>query len=206
MAEKSPLDGPAVLVVGRGISDDLVRRVQKALAAVPEVQVISDFRSVRDQLKVLLNSLQSEEQLLQDKIIVRLQDYAEKLEQARRSGREKVDALIEGAPDGIGVHEIDNQKVILRVSPSELKLLGYRTKLDMVGKPVWKFVVMQETAQRSIEKKMSGSIELKPFVRTYARADGTPIRLVIVDRFIHDPSGSVVGICSVIAESALSGA
>jgi hypothetical protein len=76
----------------------------------------------------------------------------------------------------------------------------------MVGKPVWKFVVMQETAQRSIEKKMSGSIELKPFVRTYARADGTPIRLIIVDRFIHDPQGGVVGICSVIAESALSGA
>jgi hypothetical protein len=65
---------------------------------------------------------------------------------------------------------------------------------------------MQETAQRSIDKKMTGSLELKPFVRTYARADGTPIRLVIVDRFITDSQGIVVGICSVIAESALSGA
>ena len=205
MAEKSPLDGPAVLVVGRGVTDDLVRRIQKALAAVPDVQVVGDFRAVRDQLKMLLNSMQSEEQILQDKIIVRMQEFADKLEQARKLGREKVDALIEGAPDGIGVHEIDNQKVILRVSPSELRLLGYRSKNDMIGKPVWKFVVMQETAQRSIEKKMSGNIELKPFVRTYARADGTPIRLVIVDRFIHDQTGSVTGICSVIAESALSG-
>jgi PAS domain S-box-containing protein len=206
MSERSPLDGPAVLVVGRGVTDDLVRRIQKAMSAVPEVQVVGDFRTVRDQLKMLLNSMQSEEQVLQDRIIVRLQDYAVKLEQARKEGREKVDALIEGAPEGIGVHEIDNQKVILRVSPSELRLLGFRNKSDMVGKPVWKFVVMQETAQRSIEKKMSGNLELKPFVRTYARADGTPIRLVIVDRFIHDPQGGVVGICSVIAESALSGA
>ena len=205
MAEKSPLDNPTVLVVGRGVSDDLVRRVQKAMAAVPEVQVVSDFRTVRDSLKVLLNSMQSEEQVLQDKIIVRLQEYAHKIEEARKLGREKVDALIEGAPEGIGVHEIDNQKVILRVSPSELRLLGYRNKSDMVGKPVWKFVVMQETAQRSIDKKMSGSIELKPFVRTYARADGTPIRLVIVDRFIYDGTGAVTGICTVIAESALSG-
>ena len=206
MDQKSPLDGPAILVVGRGVTDDLVRRVQKAMAAVPEVQVIGDFRTVRDSLKMLLNSVQSEEQALQDKIIFRLQDYAHKLEEARKQGRDKVDALIENAPEGIGVHEIDNQKVILRVSPSELRLLGFRNKSDMVGKPVWKFVVMQETAQRSIDKKMSGNLELKPFVRTYARADGTPIRLVIVDRFIQEPGGGVVGICSVIAESALSGA
>jgi len=204
MADKS-LDGPAVLVVGRGLSDDLVRRIQKAMTAVPDVSVITEFKAVRDQLKQLLTAMQSEEQILQDKIITRLQEYAEKLEQARKQGRDKVDALIDGAPEGIGVHEIDNQKVILRVSPSELRLLGYRSKTEMVGKPVWKFVVMQETAQRSIDKKMSGSIELKPFVRTYARADGTPIRLVIVDRFIHDETGSVTGICSVIAESALSG-
>jgi PAS domain S-box-containing protein len=203
MTEKS-LDGPAILVVGRGITDDLVRRIQKAMLAVPDVEVVSDFKPVRDQLKLLLAALQSEEQLLQDKIVTRLQDYADKIEQARRLGRNHVDALIEGAPEGIGVHEIDNQKVILRVSPSELRLLGYRGKQEMIGKPVWKFVVMQETAQRSIDKKMSGSLELKPFVRTYARADGTPIRLVIVDRFIHE-GGTVTGICSVIAESALSG-
>jgi len=34
----------------------------------------------------------------------------------------------------------------------------------------------------------------------------TPIRLVIVDRFIQDAGGNVVGICSVFSESALSGA
>jgi len=204
MAEKS-LDGPAVLVVGRGVTDELVRRIQKAMAALPDVQVVSDFKTVRDQLKLVLSAMQSEEQALQDKIIVRLQEYAEKIEQARRQGAGKVDALIDGAPEGIGVHEIDNQKVILRVSPSELRLLGFRSKSEMVGKPVWKFVVMQETAQRSIDKKMSGSIELKPFVRTYARADGTPIRLVIVDRFIYDGTGAVTGICTVIGESALSG-
>jgi PAS domain S-box-containing protein len=204
MADK-PLDGPAVLVVGRGVTDEVVRRIQKAMTALPDVQVVSDFKAVRDQLRAILTAMQSEEQVLQDKIIVRLQEYAEKIEQARKQGVDKVDALIDGAPEGIGVHEIDNQKVILRVSPSELRLLGYRSKAEMVGKPVWKFVVMQETAQRSIDKKMSGSIELKPFVRTYARADGTPIRLVIVDRFIYDGTGAVTGICSVIAESALSG-
>jgi PAS domain S-box-containing protein len=195
-----------VLILGRGVTEDLVRRIQKALTAVPEVQVVSDFKAVRDQLKIQLGSVQAEEQALQDKIILRLQDYADRLEQARKQGKDKLDALFLNAPEGIGVHEIDNQKVIQRVSPSELRLLGYKSAADMVGKPVWKFVVMQETAQRSIDKKISGSMDLKPFVRTYARADGTPIRLVIVDRFITDASGTVVGICTVIAESALSGA
>jgi PAS domain S-box-containing protein len=204
MAEKS-LDGPFVLVCGRGVSDDLLRRIQKALSAVPEVQVVSEVRSVRDQLRNLLNSPQPEEQVAQDKIVARLQEYADKLEQARKVGAEKVDALIEATPDGMGVHEIDNQKVIQKVSPSELRLLGYRNASEMIGRPVWKFVVMQETAQRSIEKKMAGHLELKPFVRVYARADGTPIRLVIVDRYIYDAAGSITGICSVIAESALSG-
>jgi len=195
-----------VLILGRGVTEDLLRRIQKALTAVPEVQVVSDFKAVRDQLKIQLGSVQAEEQALQDKIILRLQDYADRLEQARKQGKDKLDALFLNAPEGIGVHEIDNQKVIQRVSPSELRLLGYKSAADMVGKPVWKFVVMQETAQRSIDKKISGSMDLKPFVRTYARADGTPIRLVIVDRFITDASGTVVGICTVIAESALSGA
>jgi PAS domain S-box-containing protein len=199
------LEGPAVLVVGRGLTEDLLQRIHRAMSAVPEVQVVTDLRAIRDQIKVLLNTLQSEEQVLQDRIITRLQEFAARLELARRQGKEKLDPLIENAPDGIGVHEIDNQKVITRVSPSELRLLGYRTRNDMVGKPVWKFVVMQETAQRSIDKKISGNQDLKPFVRTYARANGTPIRLVIVDRFIHDDTGNVVGICSVIAESALSG-
>jgi PAS domain S-box-containing protein len=206
MAERSPQDGPTVLLAGRGVTEEIIRRVQKALTSVPEVQVVTDLRAVREQLKVLLNNMQSEEQALQDKIIVKLQDYAERLEQARKLGKDKLDALIENAPEGLGVHEIDNQKVIQRVSPSELRLLGFKNKADMVGKPVWKFVVMQETAQRSIDKKISGSMDLKPFVRTYARADGTPIRLVIVDRFITDAGGTVVGICTVIAESALTGA
>jgi PAS domain S-box-containing protein len=205
MAERSPQDGPTVLVLGRGVTDDLVRRIQKALAAVPEVHVVGDFRAVRDQLRALLASMQSEEQALQDRIILRLQEYADRLEQARKQGKDKLDPLIENAPEGIGVHEIDNQKVLQRVSPSELRMLGYRAS-EMVGKPVWKFVVMQETAQRSIDKKMSGSVDLKPFVRTYARADGSAMRLVIVDRFIQDAGGNVVGICSVFSESALSGA
>jgi hypothetical protein len=71
----------------------------------------------------------------------------------------------------------------------------------MVGRPVWEFIVMQEVAQRAMDRKLSGTVELKPFVRTFLRADGSPVPMVLLDRHRKDVQGSIVGIRTVGMET-----
>ena len=96
-------------------------------------------------------------------------------------------------PAGLGFHEIDSNHVVTRVSPEELRMLGY-TKAQMVGRPVWEFIVMQEAAQRSIDQKLKGSRELRPFVRSFRRSDGTAVPMLLMDRHLVDKDGRPTGI------------
>jgi len=86
----------------------------------------------------------------------------------------------------------------------KLRLLGYKSAADMIGRPVWKFVVMQETAQPAPSTRRSGRRGPET-VRPYLRAPPTaaPIRLLNRGPLITDSAGAVVGICTVIGESAL---
>jgi len=65
------------------------------------------------------------------------------------------------------------------------------------------FIVMTETAERAIGKKLSGDQELKPFVRTFKRKDGSAIALALLDRCLRDANGQVVGLRTVIAPADL---
>lgn len=134
-----------------------------------------------------------------DELIARLTEYQDRLDAARSEGTTRYLAAFRDSPAGIGVHEIDADKVIRRISPEELKILGYRED-EMLGHPVLEFIVMQEASQRAIEQKMKGVRELKPFVRTFRRADGTALALTLLDRLLTDVSGEVVGIRTVLTE------
>ena len=123
----------------------------------------------------------------------RLRDHLVELEQAQAQGPARFRDVFERPPAGIGVHELDDQGVITRVNAEELRLLGY-SEGQMVGRPGWEFVVMQGASQRSIEKKLSGEKELKPFVRTFQKADGTGVALLVLDRLIRDAHGRARGI------------
>lgn len=59
---------------------------------------------------------------------------------------------------------------------------------------------MQEAAKRAIEQKLKGEKELRPFVRSFRRADGTAIALMLVDRLLRDPKGAIVGIRTAMTE------
>jgi PAS domain S-box-containing protein len=135
-----------------------------------------------------------------EEAIARMQAYQDALEQALGRSRNHYDALFDKPPGRILAHEIDMDKVVLRVSRFELELLGYRED-QMVGRPVWEFTVMQEVAQRAMDKKLSGSVELKPFVRTFVRADGSPLPMILLDRHRKDAQGSIVGIRTVGMET-----
>jgi len=72
----------------------------------------------------------------------------------------------------------------------------------VVGHPAWKFAVMQETSRRAVERKLAGG-ELKPFVRTFARADGSAVTLAIVERHVRDAAFRITGIRTALMEIAL---
>lgn len=123
----------------------------------------------------------------------RLAEYLDVLERAAAEGAARFREAFERSPAGIGVHEIDARGVLTRVNAEELEMLGYRAE-EMVGRPAWDFAVMQGVSQRSIEKKLSGEKELKPFVRTFHRKDGTGMALLVLDRLVRDAAGKPTGI------------
>jgi PAS domain S-box-containing protein len=140
--------------------------------------------------------------LPRDEAIRRLTEYQDRLDEARKAGTASYDTTFAQSPAGIGVHEIDAAKVLRRVNPEELRLLGYG-EAQMLGRPVWEFIVMQEASKRAIDDKLSGGRELKPFVRTFKRADGSPVAMLLVDRLLKDGKGQVVGIRTAMTETSL---
>jgi PAS domain S-box-containing protein len=99
----------------------------------------------------------------------------------------------------VGVHEIDTAARVLRVNRAEQLLLGY-TAEEMVGRPVWEIIVMKEASRRAIDQKIKGERELKPFVRSFRRKDGTAIALLLADRYLRDASGEIVGLRTAMTE------
>jgi PAS domain S-box-containing protein len=154
------------------------------------VAAVADDRAMSDR-----NPLPREE------AIARMQAYQESLAQAFGRGAALYDALFDKPPGPIAAHEIDGSKVITRVNPFELELLGYRRE-QMLGRPVFEFIVMQEVGKRAIDKKLTETGEIKPFVRSYVRADGSAVPMLIVDRQRRDGAGRVLGMRTVMMETA----
>ena len=126
-------------------------------------------------------------------------EYLDLLERMQGEGPLRFKEAFEKSPPGVGVHELDREMRVVRVSPEELRLLGYRAG-DIVGRIVWEIIVMQDNARRAIEQKLKGERELKPFVRSFKKADGTAIPLLLADRHIRDAQGEIVGLRTAMTE------
>jgi PAS domain S-box-containing protein len=126
-------------------------------------------------------------------------DYLDHLDRMQKEGPLRLKEAFEKSPPGVGVHELDLEMRVVRVSPEELRLLGYRAE-EMVGRIVWEIIVMQDNARRAIEQKLKGERELKPFVRSFKKADGTAIPLLLADRHIRDVRGEIVGLRTAMTE------
>src|SRR5712691_6834901 len=130
-----------------------------------------------------------------------LHGYLDQLERALKEGPLRFQQVFQQSPAGVGVHELDAKMRVVRINPEELKMLGYRAE-DVVGKPVWEIIVMQDASRRAIEQKLAGEKELKPFVRSFKKADGTAIPLLLADRHIRDARGEIVGLRTALIEIA----
>jgi PAS domain S-box-containing protein len=131
--------------------------------------------------------------LTMDDAVALLTAYQDRLDRASEEGASRYDEVFANPPAGVGVHEIDQKRVIRKVNEVEPELLGYSAK-ELVGRPVHDFIVMSEASQRAIEKKLSGGVALRPFVRSFRRADGGAVAMALVDRHLKDAAGAVVGI------------
>jgi PAS domain S-box-containing protein len=131
--------------------------------------------------------------LTMDDAVALLSAYQDRLDRAAEEGAKRYDEVFANPPEGIGVHEIDQKRVIRRVNPVEPDLLGYPAS-ELLGRLVHDFIVMSEASQRAIDKKLTAGAVLRPFVRTFRRADGGAVAMALVDRHLKDGKGAVVGI------------
>jgi PAS domain S-box-containing protein len=126
-------------------------------------------------------------------------EYLDQLERMQKEGPLRLKEAFEKPPPGVGVHELDREMRVVRVNAEELRILGYRAD-EIVGRIVWEIIVMQDNARRAIEQKLKGERELKPFVRSFKKADGTAIPLLLADRHIRDARGEIVGLRTAMTE------
>lgn len=128
-----------------------------------------------------------------------LAEYLDRLDRIQKEGPLRFNEVFDKSPSGVGVHEIDTGMKVVRVNPEELKILGYRED-EMVGRQVWEIIVMQDASRRAIEQKLKGERELKPFVRSFRKADGTAVPLLLADRHLRDVRGAIVGLRTAMTE------
>jgi len=115
------------------------------------------------------------------------------MEEALRESEAQLRELYDEAP--VGYHELDGKGHIRRVNRTELAVLGY-TAEEMVGRPVWEFVLEREAAHRAVLAKLAGGDLVPAFEWTYLRKDGTQVPVLIEDRLLRDAEGRITGIRS----------
>ena len=118
------------------------------------------------------------------------------IEKNLRRSEARLYELFDDAP--IGYHELDTEGNITRVNKTELKMLGYSAE-EMLGRPVWEFVIEKETSKQAVMDKLSGDIPPgQAFERTIRQKDGNTLPVLVQDRFMHDDAGNIIGIRSTI--------
>lgn len=129
----------------------------------------------------------------QDEIVPVLQGYQDRLAEAERQGGHRFEQVFAAPPPGVCVHEFDMDGVIRRVNGEGLRVLAYEAA-QLVGRKVWEVVVMEDVSRVSVQKKLAGEKDIKPFVRTFRRGDGSGVVMLLVDRRLVDAQGQPRGI------------
>ena len=132
-----------------------------------------------------------------DSTSTELERFHDALDAARARGTAAYEALFDAPPEGLSVHEINLDRVLVRVSRGHEKLLGYTPDL-MKGQPVSRFVVLKEASEAAMARKLSGSRALETYARAFVKADGSGITLLQLDRHILDAAGKITGIRTVL--------
>jgi PAS domain S-box-containing protein len=122
-----------------------------------------------------------------------LSRFLDILASAADRGARSLDQALAAPPSGFSAHEISLDKRFVRVSPGHRAVLGYSPG-ELIGKPVADYVVLKETSTRAMSRKLAPGAVLLPYTRTFRKADGGEISLLLIDRHIKDANGVVTGI------------
>ena len=119
-------------------------------------------------------------------------------QEALEASESRYRELYDNAP--VGYHQLDAEGRIVRINRTELDMLGYAPE-EVIGKPIWEFVVEKEESRVSTDGKIRG--EIRPgqaFERTYKRKDGTSLPVLIEDRILKNEKGEIIGIRSTLQD------
>ncbi len=119
-----------------------------------------------------------------------------KAERALQQSEAQFRDLFDEAP--VAYHELDLKNRITRVNKTELALLGY-TADEMVGRPVWDFIVEEKTAE-AVPRELSGQLRLEAYQRTFRKKDGKKIPVLMRHKLIKDATGQVCGMRSILQD------
>ncbi len=113
-------------------------------------------------------------------------------EKALVKSEERLRDLFDNAP--VGYHEYDRDGCVMNVNRTDLEMLGY-TREEMIGQPLWKFNLEEESARQQILAKLAGKIPPgRELERIYRRKDGTTLPVLIEDRFIKNEKGQITSV------------
>jgi diguanylate cyclase (GGDEF)-like protein/PAS domain S-box-containing protein len=118
-------------------------------------------------------------------------------EEALRESERRFRDLFDNAP--VGYHEVDALGRYLRVNNTELAILGY-TEEELLGQPVWEFIVEEASSEQSFHLKMAGRMPLQPYERTFRRKDGRLLPVLAEDRMLYDATGAPSGLRIAISD------
>ncbi len=117
-------------------------------------------------------------------------------ERALREREADFRGLFDEAP--VAYHELDTDNRITRVNKTELAMLGY-TAEEMVGRPVWDFIVESSTHD-TIPVRLASELHLEATQRTFRRKDGSVVPVLMRHRLITDANGEVCGMRSTLQD------
>jgi hypothetical protein len=90
--------------------------------------------------------------------------YLDTLDRAAQAGQSALDRALAAPPPGLSAHEISMDKRFTRVSSGHRTLLGY-DPAGLVGRSVTDYVVLKETAERAMSRKLAPGAVLLPYTR-----------------------------------------
>ncbi|HYR59118.1 MAG TPA: PAS domain S-box protein, partial [Chthoniobacteraceae bacterium] len=104
--------------------------------------------------------------------------------------------LFDEAP--VACHEVDRNGRITRVNRTELALLGYSAE-EMIGRPVWDFIV-EDDAARTIAAELASEALEESNQRTFRKKGGGRIPALVRNKLVKDPAGRITGVRSTLQD------